>query len=175
MTGHTLCRVGVSQAIVDEGLRLGILRHVDGEPLIDSRGLLGTGAGRTLIIRALSRHVREFDSGIVIAGVANSGSILGALLADRLGLAFVNILVDGPRSRGLHRQLEPDHALSGHPVLLVDNWIASGNSFRDAARLITDAGGDLVGAVTVSASTTFVPGNLPFDLHVGIPLTSLIN
>lgn len=168
------CSLADSKPILEESLRLGILRQVEGDPLVDSRGLLGTPVGRSLIVRSLARHALEYDSDVAIAGVANSGSILAAILADRLNRSFINLLVDGPRKRGLSRQVEPENIVAGQPMLLVDNWITTGSSLQSAARLVVDAGGTVVGAVVVSAKQGFLPESLPFPLHVGIPLAGLL-
>ena len=168
------CSLVPTTALVAKANALGLLRFVDGSPLLDSRGLLGAAEGRALMVDLLAPHIQERGSDVVLGGVANSGSVLGVLLAERLTLDFVNVLVDGPRKRGLRRQLEPEHPLEGRDVVLVDNWVSSGASLLEAARLIRSANGAVAGALTVSASSKFATESFPIPVHLGIPLMWLI-
>lgn len=168
-----VCDVPTSADQISIALDLGILRFVEGAPLVDSRGLLGSSSGRSLLVSAMARHVAEFGAGVVVGGVANSGSVLGVLLADQLGLDFVNVLVDGPRARGLHRQLEPEHDFAGRSIVLVDNWISSGTSILEAARLVATRQGHVAGVLSISASPKFLIERFPLPVHVGIPLVCL--
>lgn len=174
MNYETACPMPPDPHLLRRVVGLGLLRAVDGQPLVDSRGLLGTAEGRWVMAAALAQHLDELPDDVAIGGVANSGSIVGLLLADRLDLDYVNVLVDGPRSKGLRRTLEPEDGLLGRPVVLVDNWIATGSSLLEAARLVEDRGGFVVGVFTISASLAFNGGGFPLPVHEAFPLAGLI-
>jgi orotate phosphoribosyltransferase len=138
--------------------------------VFDSRGALGDGVRRAELVRALAAAVAPFEFDTV-AGIANSGTTWGLLLAIELGLPFANVLVDGPRSGGLQRNIEPVLP-PGTRVLLVDNWTSSGDSFVEASRLCRAAGALPVLAAVIAGPVgqQHVAG-LP--LAIGVPLDSL--
>lgn len=99
----------------------------------------------------------------LIAGVDALGFILGAALAQKVGLGFLPIRKAGklpvPVARiefvdysGLTKGLEirKDLQLSGQRVLLVDEWIETGTQVETAAHLIEGQGGVIAGIVTLN-------------------------
>ena len=90
-----------------------------------------------------------------VAGVEARGFILGGAIADRLSAGFVPIRKRGKlpfRTIGCDYALEygtdrvemhVDAVLPGDRVLLVDDLIATGGTALAAARLISDAGGQV--------------------------------
>ena len=115
--------------------------------LLDREGL------RSTIDAISARYAR---AGIAkVAGVEARGFILGGAIADRLGAGFVPIRKRGKlpsRTIGCDYALEygtdrvemhVGAVLPGDRVLLVDDLIATGGTALAAARLITEAGGQV--------------------------------
>lgn len=91
-----------------------------------------------------------------IAGIEARGFIIGAPLADRLGVGFVPIRKKGKLPAATIAQeyaleygtdkieMHLDALLPGEKVLLVDDLIATGGTAMAAASLIKKAGGEVV-------------------------------
>lgn len=168
------CTVRPTDATVRQALRYRLARWLPdtADPIVDARGALGCPPLRTLVLAELERHLAEIPRLEVLAGIANSGTPWAAVLAERTGLAFTNVLIDGPRRSGLSRQLEPDHNLTGKRAVLVDNWINNGGSLARAAALLHQAGSQVVGVLTVSQARRTHHHDLA--VHVALPLEQLI-
>lgn len=103
-----------------------------------------------------------------IAGVEARGFILGAALADRLGLGFVAIRKAGKlpaQSISEDYQLEygeatlemhTDAVAKDDKVVVVDDLVATGGSLGAACRLIERCSGTVAGISTIIA-LTFLP------------------
>ena len=93
----------------------------------------------------------------VVVGIESRGFILGAAVADRLGVGFVPVrkvgklpaatirasydLEDGSDSLEMHRDaIEP-----GQRVLIVDDLLATGGTASATVRLVKDVGGTVEG------------------------------
>jgi adenine phosphoribosyltransferase len=100
-----------------------------------------------------------------VAGVESRGFILGAPVAVQLRVGFVAIRKDGglypgpkvecstedPDYRGNIHGLRVQRASlhTGDRVLLVDDWIETGNQAATASSMIADCGAELVGVSVV--------------------------
>ncbi len=127
--------------------------------LIDSRGAGTNIELRNMIINALTEgfyHLPECD---IIGGVANSGSHWAATLAYKLNMPFANILKE-PRKSGMKRQIEGD--IYGKRLLLVDNWMNTGDSLRKATEIVKKSGGISVGLLCIA-------GKEPILYDMGLP------
>lgn len=120
---------------------------------------------RRVVIDAVDNCVRMED-GLQVAAVANSGTMLCAMWAGATEGTFWNALVDGPRSRGFGRDLEPSHGVRGRRFVLVDNHARTGASLRAAAGIIESHGGSVAFAMVLTAGD-HVDADLP--LYVALP------
>lgn len=135
-----------------------------GTPVIaDVRGALSQVQLRRLIVNGLvGALLNTFPDADIIAGIAKAGVPWAALLAWRTRKPAAVVNLDGPRASGLQRQVEGE--VDGRRVVLVDNLIRSGASLEAAANVVTAAGGQVVGALTVVGN----PG-----VRLGFPILSL--
>jgi adenine phosphoribosyltransferase len=98
------------------------------------------------------------DQGIsLVVGIESRGFILGAAVADRLGVGFCPIRKPGKLpSKTLKEsftleygsdaiEIHADAVDPGQKVLIVDDVLATGGTARAAARLVKRLGGDLHG------------------------------
>jgi adenine phosphoribosyltransferase len=105
----------------------------------------------------------------VVAGIESRGFIFAAPLADRLRSAFVPLRKRGKlpaKTRRVEYALEygtdtlemhEDALARGDRVLIVDDLLATGGTAAAAARLIEEAGGEVVGLAFV-VRLAFLPG-----------------
>jgi adenine phosphoribosyltransferase len=117
---------------------------------------------------ALESRWRDEDIDVV-AGIESRGFIFAAPLADRLRSAFVPLRKHGKlpaKTRSVKYALEygtdtlemhEDALAKGARVLIVDDLLATGGTAAAAARLIEDAGGNVVGLAFV-VRLAFLPG-----------------
>lgn len=134
------------------------------EPLpfvIDSRGAGANLPLRVMIVDGLRAAAAKSPAFDVVGGISKAGTIWAAWLAWMEEKPFATVMMDGPRSSGLQREVEGD--VAGKRVLLVDNWVRSGASIRRAADIVSKAGGDPVAVIAI-AKTGTPPIGLP--LHV---------
>lgn len=120
---------------------------------------------RRIVIDAIDSCLRT-EEGLLVAAVANSGTLLCAMWAGATGNSFWNALVDGPRSRGFGRDLEPASGVHGGRFVLVDNHARSGASLRAARGIIESHGG------TVACAMVFTAGdqvNADMPVYVALP------
>jgi adenine phosphoribosyltransferase len=118
----------------------------------DITPLLADGRAFAAVIKAMADSVGEID---VVAGVEARGFILGAALAQLLGIGFVPIRKKGKlphttisRQYGLEYgsdeiEIHTDSFSEGARVLLVDDVLATGGTLRAAIELVEDAGGNV--------------------------------
>lgn len=116
--------------------------------LFDTRGATSNLPLREFLVAELVRATGHFRPQ-VIGGVAKSGTVWGAWLAWQIGLPFANILLAGPRSSGLQREVEG--MIEGLSVLLVDNWVHSGESLAQAVEVVRRNRGIVCGALSLVA------------------------
>lgn len=116
------------------------------------------------VVHALAAPFQSF--GVTkVAGVESRGFILGAPVAVQLGAGFVAIrkgsglypgpkverATDAPDYRGNIHDLRVQRAAlgAGDRVLLVDDWIETGNQAAAARSMIGDCGAELIGVSVV--------------------------
>ncbi len=98
------------------------------------------------------------DKGIsLVVGIESRGFILGAAVADRLGVGFCPIRKPGKLPAKTLKEaftleygsdaieIHADAVEPGQKVLIVDDVLATGGTARAAARLVRKLGGDLRG------------------------------
>lgn len=164
----------MSNTTQDQAINLGLLKFPPPGEFFPGRGgaskhfVIDTrGAGTILPLRrlivdemqAIFRALPPFD---VLAGIAKSGTVWAAWVAWANDLPFANVLLDGPRSSGLQREVEGD--ISGRRVLLVDNWMRSGDSFVRAKEVVLRSGGRPVGGITIVRFS---------EKEIGLPMESI--
>jgi adenine phosphoribosyltransferase len=108
----------------------------------------------------------ESDKPTVVVGLQSRGCLLGSLVAVSLGVGLVEIRKEpSPAADSdpwLTRTTPPDYedrhltlgfrrhlVRSGDRVVLVDDWIATGGQALTAQQLVSDAGGQWLGAAVV--------------------------
>ena len=138
----------------------------------DNRKLLSYPYVRDYIKSELSNMVfSDFPEAAVIAGVATAGIPHGALVADQLKLPFIYVR-SKPKEHGMGNQIE-GVLQEGQPVVVVEDLISTGKSSLEAVQAIRQAGGEVIGMVSIF--------NYGFDIAVqafetaGVPFRSLSN
>jgi adenine phosphoribosyltransferase len=134
----------------------------------DITSLLKDASGFRLAIDALSRpyHDRSID---VVAAIESRGFILGAAVADRLGVGFVPVRKLGklPAKRvqvsyALEYgsdclEIHEDAIAPGQRVLVLDDVLATGGTAKAALELVRGVGG-VVDSVAFLIELTFLNG-----------------
>ncbi len=117
----------------------------------DITTLLGDAAGLRQAIHCLAEPFRDAEITRVV-GIESRGFILGAAVADRLGVGFVPIRKPGKLpARSIRREyaleygtdaleMHADAVGEGERVLIVDDLLATGGTARAAADLIRELG-----------------------------------
>lgn len=143
-----------------EAVKLGILRAApenytfpgkhgnQKQHVVDSRGAGTNLRLRTLILSEMQRLLQEIDQHEVIVGIAKSGIMWGSWLALWTSLPYATVLPDESRKSGLQRSVEGN--IEGSRVVLIDNWVRSGQTLQAAARKISAEGGVVAGAILIS-------------------------
>ena len=139
-----------------------LLRHdfplVDGHP--DVAGVLRRPDLLRLLGPTMASPFADQSIAVVCAPEAR-GPILGALVAIELGAGLMMVRKDGRNHPGADRRVESGitwrgasetfiarswDLSPGDRVLVVDDWVTTGNSIRAVRELIEEAGGTYVGA-----------------------------
>lgn len=138
----------------------------------DNRKLLSYPYVRDYIKSELCNVVfQSFPDAGVIAGVATAGIPHGALVADQLKLPFIYVR-SRPKEHGMGNMIE-GVLQAGQPVVVVEDLISTGKSSLEAVKAIREAGGEVIGMVSIF--------NYGFDVAVkafeaaGVPFYSLSN
>lgn len=125
--------------------------------------------------KVLMDHLEERykDIGLeYIAGIDSRGFILGAPLADRLGIGFVPVRKKGKLPAAticekyeleygydeIEIHLDAFHGKEGAKVLLIDDLIATGGTAKAAAKLVKDTKAELV-EICFLINLTFLDGS----------------
>jgi orotate phosphoribosyltransferase len=116
--------------------------------VLDTRGAGSHLQLRELILEELLKQAQALPRFEVFGGISKSGTVWGAWCALRENMPFANILLDGARASGLQRDVEGD--VAGRHILLVDNWIHSGDSIIKATEVVRRAGAVPVAALGVA-------------------------
>jgi adenine phosphoribosyltransferase len=122
----------------------------------DITTLLGQGEGFRAAIDALSQPYVGKGIAQVVA-IESRGFILGAAVADRLGVGFVPVRKPGKLPARRVRvtydleygtdcvEIHEDAIAAGAPVLVVDDVLATGGTARATVELVERVGGNVVG------------------------------
>ena len=114
----------------------------------DNRKTLSYPEIRNYIRQGLSAIVKNHYKGAnVIAGVATAGIPHGALVAEELGLPFIYVRSKA-KEHGKQNQIE-GYFEQGQSVVLVEDLISSGKSSLDAANVLSNAGMNVKGMVSI--------------------------
>ena len=117
-----------------------------------------------------------------IVGVESRGFVVGAALADRLGVGFVPARKPGKLPAGKLRvdyeleygkdgvEMHSDAINRGEKVMIVDDLLATGGTSDAARRLVEKVGGKVLGFVFV-VELTYLNGR---DKLAGYPIYSLV-
>ena len=137
------------------------IRHVPDFPktgilFYDITTLLKDPQGFKDTVDGLTEPFRKQDIDVVV-GIESRGFILGAPMADRLGVGFVPVRKPGklPASTIVQNyeleygsdslEIHEDAIASGQRVLIVDDLLATGGTACAAKDLVIQAGGNVVG------------------------------
>ena len=137
------------------------IRHIPDFPkpgilFYDITTLLGDPAGFKAAVDALSAPYQGQGISLVI-GIESRGFILGAAVADRLGVGFCPIRKPGKLPAATLKEsfsleygtdaieIHADAMKAGQRVLIVDDVLATGGTASAAVRLVKRLGGDLHG------------------------------
>jgi adenine phosphoribosyltransferase len=137
------------------------IRHVPDFPkpgilFYDITTLLRDPQGFKLAVDALASQYHPGDADVVV-GIESRGFILGAAVADRLGVGFVPVRKVGKLPSRTVRvtydleygsdslEMHHDAIEAGQKVLIVDDLLATGGTARATVDLIRQLGGDIVG------------------------------
>ena len=114
----------------------------------DNRKTLSYPEIRNYIRQGLSAIVKNHYKGAnMIAGVATAGIPHGALVAEELGLPFIYVRSKA-KEHGKQNQIE-GYFEQGQSVVLVEDLISSGKSSLDAANVLSNAGMNVKGMVSI--------------------------
>jgi orotate phosphoribosyltransferase len=118
--------------------------------IVDVRGAISNLRLRHLILGELGLCMAtEFPDAEVVAGMAKAGISWAAMLAERRAMPAAVIHMDGPRASGLQREVEGE--VAGSRIVLLDNFVSSGESLHQAAGIARRAGARVIGAITIFA------------------------
>ena len=137
--------------------------------VFDARGAGANPKLRGLLVHALRIAVGLCPPFEVVAGIAKSGTVWAAWLAWAEGIPFANVLIDGPRTSGLRREVEGD--VAGKRVLILDNWISTGESVRKAADVLRRAGAAPIAVLTLVSAG---PRDFGLPQHTALNIDSLL-
>ena len=114
----------------------------------DNRKTLSYPEIRNYIRQGLAAIIKNHYKGAnVIAGVATAGIPHGALVAEELGLPFIYVRSKA-KEHGKQNQIE-GYFEQGQSVVLVEDLISSGKSSLDAANVLSNAGMNVKGMVSI--------------------------
>ncbi|MDR0732932.1 MAG: orotate phosphoribosyltransferase [Dysgonamonadaceae bacterium] len=114
----------------------------------DNRKTLSYPPLRNFIKLELARIIVEkYENVNTIAGVAMGAIAQGAMVAEELNLPFVYIRTT-PKDHGLENLIEGD-LKPGSKVVVVEDLISTGKSSLKAVEAIRNAGGDVIGMITI--------------------------
>lgn len=160
----------MNQSLID-GARAQVRDHfrwIDGDA--DIWSMLQRGASLKAVVDGLAA-MAAIDSPDLIVGIESRGFVLGPAVALQLGVGFVAVRKDGAIFPGpvARRQTEPDyrgnrrilsirrdHVMAGTRLVLVDDWVETGNQATAVSRLVDELGSEVVSVVTIVDETSEV-------------------
>jgi adenine phosphoribosyltransferase len=125
----------------------------------DITPLLADPQGLTAAIQGFKTKFAELNIGAIdcIIGIESRGFILGAPLAMAMGCSFVPVRKPKKLPSAVFRveysleygtdslEMHQDAIASGQRVMIIDDVIATGGTAAAAAKLVTQAGAELIG------------------------------
>ena len=110
----------------------------------DNRVALSYPDIRTNLCQWVSSEIRSnYDSDIIIAGVATGAIGIGMLVAQELGLPFIYVRPE-PKKHGRKNQIE-GKLDSGQKVVVIEDLISTGKSSLNAVKALRKAGAQILG------------------------------
>ena len=138
----------------------------------DNRKVLGFPYIRDFIKSELCNVIFEkFPEAELLAGVATAGIAWGAMAADQLKLPYIYVRPK-PKEHGLGNQIEGYYE-PAQKVLIIEDLISTGKSSLQVVDVVTAAGLEVVGMVSIFTYGFEVAENA-FNT-AGIPYRSLTN
>jgi orotate phosphoribosyltransferase len=114
----------------------------------DNRKVLSYPYIRDYVKSELSNLVFEkFPDAAMVAGVATAGIPHAALIADQLKLPMIYVR-SKPKGHGMGNQIE-GVIQEGQPIVVVEDLVSTGKSSLEAVQAIRDAGGLVMGMVSI--------------------------
>ena len=137
-----------------------LIRHVPDFPkpgilFYDITTLLKNASGFRQAVECLTEPFRETQVDLVV-GIESRGFILGAAVADRLGVGFIPVRKPGRLPSQTIRvsydleygtdalEMHRDAVRSGERVLIVDDLLATGGTAAATVELVTRSGGEVL-------------------------------
>lgn len=132
-------------------------------------------------IEQMAAMVRPMD-GTVLAGIESRGFLIGAPVAQALGMGFIMLRKTGklpgvviPHSYDLEYgsatlEIQTDMVKEGDRVILIDDLLATGGTLAAAATLIRKAGAEVSGAACLM-ELTFLKGREKLDMPTEVLLS----
>ena len=137
-----------------------LIRHVPDFPkpgilFYDITTLLKNASGFRQAVERLTEPFRETQVDLVV-GIESRGFILGAAVADRLGVGFIPVRKPGRLPSETVRvsydleygtdalEMHRDAVRSGERVLIVDDLLATGGTAAATVELVTRSGGEVL-------------------------------
>ena len=114
----------------------------------DNRVALSYPDIRTNLCQWISSEIRSnYDSDIIIAGVANGAIGIGMLVAQELGLPFIYVRPE-PKKHGRKNQIE-GKLDSGQKVVVIEDLISTGKSSLNAVNALREAKSEVLGMLAL--------------------------
>src|SRR6056300_1007905 len=114
----------------------------------DNRIALSYPEIRTKLGQWLASEIRsQFDSDILIAGVATGAIGIGMLVAQELGFPFIYVRPE-PKKHGRKNQIEGQLS-PGQKVVVIEDLISTGKSSLNAVNALRDAGNEVLGMLAL--------------------------
>ena len=154
----------MNQSLID-GARSHVRDHfrwIDGDG--DIWSMFQRGSSLKAVVDGLAA-MAAIDRPDLIVGIES----LGPAVALQLGSGFVAVRKDGAIFPGpvVRRQTEPDyrgnrrtlsirrdHVMAGTRLVLVDDWVETGNQATAVSRLVDELGSEVVSVVTIVDETS---------------------
>jgi orotate phosphoribosyltransferase len=114
----------------------------------DNRVALSYPEIRTNLCQWISSEIRSnYDSDVIIAGVATGAIGLGMLVAQELGLPFIYVRPE-PKKHGRKNQIE-GKLDSGQKVVVIEDLISTGKSSLNAVNALREAKSEVLGMLAL--------------------------
>jgi|SRR6056300_144504 len=140
----------------------------------DNRIALSYPEIRTKLGQWLASEIRsQFDSDILIAGVATGAIGIGMLVAQELGFPFIYVRPE-PKKHGRKNQIEGQLS-PGQKVVVIEDLISTGKSSLNAVQTLREAKSEVLGMLALftygfpQAALAFEEAKLPLQTLCDYP------